>query len=151
MEVDGVVEVVSEDGKELAAAGNYILEDGSTIVVGEAGVISDIKPMEEEVAEEEMAEEPLEEAKEVSNEDTTEEEVNPLEARIQALEAKFNEVVIVNDKIKAANVVLAEANEALESKFSAFKGEPAAEEIKISKSDSKTEKFKKLGNIRRNK
>jgi len=152
MEADGVVEIVSEDGKEVAPAGEYILEDGSTIVVGEEGIISEVKPAEvEEEVEEEMSEEVVEDSKEVSDADVSEEEVNPLEARIEALEAKFEAVIIENSKIKESNVLLAEQNVALESKFSAFKGEPAAEEIKISKSDAKTDKFKALGNIRRNK
>ena len=151
MEVGATIEVVSEDGKNPAPAGEYILEDGSTIVVGEEGVISEVKVAEEEVAEEEMSEETVDESKDSIDADVSEEEVNPLEARIEALEAKFSALSDVNILLAEKNVELEGKNDVLESKFSAFKGEPAAKEIKITKKDAKYDKFAALGSVRRNK
>ena len=143
MDKDGIVEIVSEDGKSLAPAGEYVLEDGATIVVGEEGIISEVKAIEEEVAEEEMAEEVVVESNEVVDADVSEVKENPLEARIQALEAKFAEVRIRNEELSKANILLA-------SNFSAFKSEPMEEEIKISKSEKfRTAKASKFDRLRK--
>jgi (2Fe-2S) ferredoxin len=146
IEKDGIVEIVSEDGKELASAGEYVMEDGSTIVVSEEGVIMEVKPADKEEIVEEMSEEVVEE------EVVVEEEANPLEARLEALESlvesKFSDlgenfakiIVEKNEEIKS-----------LEEKFEAFAKAPAKEEIKVSKKDVKNSRALALGNIRRKK
>lgn len=157
MESGATIEVVSEDGKNPAPAGEYVLEDGSTIVVGEVGVVSEVKEA-EEVVEEEMSEEAVEDVEEVSEEEVSEDKESSLEARLDALEetlnAKFESVIAdlkeANEKFQAVNELQAKELDDLNGKFSAFKGEPAAEEIKISKKDAKTEKFKALAKVRRN-
>ena len=157
MEAGATIEVVSEDGKELAPAGEYILEDGSTIVVGEAGIVSEVKEAEENV-EEDVAED-MEAVEEVVEVEVSEDVESSLEARLDALEetlnAKFESVIAelkeANEKFASVNELQANELDELKGKFSAFKGEPAAEEIKISKKDAKVSKFQALGNIRRNK
>ena len=144
VEKDGVVEIVSEDGKEIAPAGEYVMEDGSTIVVGEDGVILEVKVAdEEEVVEEEMSEE------EVVVEEVVE-DVNPLEARLDALES------LIESKFKALgenfSKIIADKDEELknlESKFEAFAKAPAKKEVKLTKSDARNNKALALGNLRR--
>ena len=142
LDVDGIVEIVSEDGKEIAPPAEYILDDGSILVVGEDGIISEVKEAttEEEVVEEAMDEEEVvvEEVVDVVAED------NLLEARIEALEAKFSALV-------DANVVLAEANVVLEENFSKIANEPIEEEIKISRGQKfRTVKADRLDKLRKN-
>ena len=162
LDVDGVVEIVSEDGKETAPAAEYILEDGSILVVGEEGKISEVKEAttEEEVVEEAMEEEgevAVEEEIEDVVEEVIEEEVieeviegndSDLIARIEAIEAKFEA------KFKAledANIILAEANVVLEENFSKIADEPIEKEIKISRSQAfRTAKAAKLDKLRKN-
>jgi hypothetical protein len=146
VEKDGVVEIVSEDGKEIAAAGEYVMEDGSTIVVGEEGIIMEVKVADEEVeeVEEEMNEEVVEE------EVVVEDEANPLEARLEALET------LIESKFKSLGEnfakIIADKDEevkALEEKFEAFAKAPAKKEVKVSKSDARNNKALALGNLRR--
>lgn len=146
MEAGASVSIISEDGENPAPVGEYILEDGSVVVVGEEGVVSEVKAAEEDV-EEEMSEEVVEEVVE---------EVNPLEARLDALEEAVNQKFesIVNDiseKFKSVIDLQAKELDELNAKFSAFKSEPAKEEIKLSKAEIKANKFKTIGEFRRKK
>ena len=151
MEAEGTIEVVSEDGLSLAPIGEYVIEDGSIIVVGVEGVISEIKEATEEevVEEEEMAVEVVED---VIDTDTPKEEESSLEARLDALEETINsKFESIFDKFAKVNEAQALELDELKANFSAFKSEPIEDEIKISKSDVKSNKFATLGNIRRNK
>ena len=147
VEKDGVVEIVSEDGKEIAAAGEYVMEDGSTIVVGEDGIIMEVKVADEK--EEEVVEEEMEEVV-VEEEVAVEEEANPLEARLDALES------LIESKFSAlgenfATIIASKEDEikSLEEKFEAFAKAPAKKEVKVSKSDARNNKALALGNLRR--
>ncbi len=103
LEKDGIVKIVSEDGKELAPEGDYILEDGSTIVVGAEGVIVEIKPAEE--VKEEMSENGLE---------AFEERIASIES---LLESKFNEAVTsISSIIEEKDLEIKD----LKEKFEAF-------------------------------
>ena len=63
--------IVNEDERIALPVGEYLLEDGKTLVVAEEGVISEIKEMEEEAVEEEAPAEPVEEEVEASTETAT--------------------------------------------------------------------------------
>lgn len=68
-EADAEVFIVNEDERIALPIGEYLLEDGKTLVVAEEGVISEIKEMEEEApAEEEV---PVEEEVGASKETAT--------------------------------------------------------------------------------
>lgn len=140
VEKDGIVEVVSEDGKELAAEGEYLMEDGVTIVVGAEGMILEVKPVEEE---EEKEDEKEEVAMEESGLDAFEERIASIES---LLESKFKSVV------EAFTAVLEEKElevKELNEKFEAFAKAPAEKEVEVKKLSSKAQAFLDLGQIRR--
>lgn len=87
LEVGKAVFVETEDGPVEAADGEYTAEDGTVIVV-EAGVITEIKPV--EVAPEENTEE-LEEEETPAEEETPNAEVEELKKKIEELEAVIAE------------------------------------------------------------
>ncbi len=67
----------------LASAGEYTLESGEVLVVGDGGVVEELRPVAEESAEEELAtEESQNYATEIAN----------LTSRVEELEAKLNDV-----------------------------------------------------------
>ena len=91
--VDGEIEVgkpvfvETEEGPIEAADGEYVAEDGTVIIV-EAGVIAEIKPVEEEAPIEET---PIETEDETPVEETPNAEVEELKAKIAELEATIAE------------------------------------------------------------
>lgn len=92
------VAVEGEDEPKPAESGEYVTEDGKTIVVVD-GVVSEIRDDKAEVADEpaepavEMAEEdPAEPAAEPVDEPETEDEPQTEEDRIAALEARLDEI-----------------------------------------------------------
>lgn len=87
LEVGKAVFVETEDGPVEAADGEYTAEDGTVIVV-EAGVITEIKPV--EVAPEENTEE-LEEEETPAEEESPNAEVEELKKKIEELEAVIAE------------------------------------------------------------
>ena len=87
LEAGKAVFVETEEGPVEAADGEYIAEDGTVIIV-EAGVITEIKPV--EVAPEENPEELEEE--EAPAEETPNAEVEELKKKIEELEAKVVEL-----------------------------------------------------------
>jgi|LauGreDrversion4_2_1035121.scaffolds.fasta_scaffold110886_4 nucleoside-triphosphatase THEP1 len=123
--VGATVMVVLEDGAEVpAAAGEHVLEDGTIIVVDEAGVIMEVKPKAEEPAEEEE----LSDDKEEENDEPvafalSEEDYNALVERI----AKLEEVLL------GAVEALSNTNKELNEKVEALSAQPAAQPIKTRK------------------
>lgn len=87
LEVGKAVFVETEEGPVEAADGEYTAEDGTVIIV-EAGVITEIKPV--EVAPEENTEE-LEEEETPAEEETPNAEVEELKKKIEELEAVIAE------------------------------------------------------------
>ena len=67
----------------LASAGEYTLESGEVLVVGEGGVVVELRPVQEEQQEEELAQEEGQ---------TFATEIANLSARVDELEAKLNDV-----------------------------------------------------------
>ena len=94
----------------------------------------------------------VEVVEDVIDTDTPKEEESSLEARLDALEETINsKFESIFDKFAKVNEAQALELDELKANFSAFKSEPIEDEIKISKSDVKSNKFATLGNIRRNK
>lgn len=84
LEVGKTVAVETEEGPIEAADGEYTAEDG-TIIIVEAGVIVEIKPVDETPAEEPKKEEEMED--ETPAEETPNAEVEELKAKVAELEA----------------------------------------------------------------
>jgi len=112
--------LITEAGEELTGAGEYLLEDGRTIVVDEASLITEV--VEAEAAPEEEAVVVEEEMNdEVSIDSPTMED---------KMDAKIKEKMVeLDDKL---NDVLSKFS-AINEKLIAISGEPAEEEIKIEK------------------
>ena len=90
LEAGGIISVVTAEGEIPAPIGEHELEDGTIIVVSEAGVIAEIKPVEMEdevIVEEEMAVVPV-------NYDSKFEEIN------ESFNSKISEV---NKKVEFLN------------------------------------------------
>ena len=110
--VDGEIEVgkpvfvETEEGPIEAADGEYVAEDGTVIIV-EAGVIAEIKPVEEETPIEET---PIETEDETPIEETPNAEVEELKAKIAELEATIAEK---DNKIAELEATIAEQEEKL--------------------------------------
>ena len=110
--VDGEIEVgkpvfvETEEGPIEAADGEYVAEDGTVIIV-EAGVIVEIKPVEEETPVEET---PIETEEEDPIEETPNAEVEELKAKIAELEATIAEK---DNKIAELEATIAEQEEKL--------------------------------------
>ena len=154
LEVGNQLEIVSEAGTEPASEGEYILEDGTKIMVDADGIITEVAEPQAEVAEgEQMSEVKTEETK---TDETTETEVEDnveVEAEAEAetktefdsesFVNKVNEledtVVMIMDKLKDLEN-LKEEKEALVTEMSKLKEEnealkavPATETVKCIK------------------
>jgi len=124
------VYTVDADGNEVPApAGEYAMEDGSILVVGEGGICSEIKPMEEEV---EMSE------------DVTK-VIEQLAERVAKLEgekaASDEALAAANAKASTAETRVTE----LSKQLADLKGKPAVpsakdKEVQLSKEGAKAEK-----------
>tara|TARA_R110000765_G_scaffold90487_2_gene172219 strand:+ start:342 stop:884 length:543 start_codon:yes stop_codon:yes gene_type:complete len=119
------VMIISEDGEAQSGAAEYILEDGQTVSVDEAGLIVSIaEPAEEEEeVEEEMSEEP-----------------NPLDDRVTNLEQGIEKILsmfsVQIEDSEAKDKTISELSEKLE----AFSKAPAEEEIVVKKKTPLEEK-----------
>ena len=133
--------IVTEDEKVALPVGDYILEDGTALVIEEEGVIKEVKSeneVEEEVAEEEV--EAKEEEKEEMGYATKEElaEVKSMIEEIKAmLEPKEEPKEELSEEVKEelSSDVVNEIPEEVKQELS----EPAAEPINTNAEVSKTE------------
>ena len=91
--------ILTEDEKVAVPQGEYLMEDGRTLVVKEEGVIEEIKAQEEEVEEEAPAEEEEVEAKYVSKEEF-ESAVEEIKGMINELKEKKEEMAEVEEQVK---------------------------------------------------
>ena len=134
-EAGGEISVIDEDGSNPAPVGEYVLEDGSSIVVSEEGVIAEIKEADAEIEKEE--EEDMEAEKEEKPVDAPKEEVNPLDGRVDALESKLDSILSKfseqKEMFSKPAIVLAEELDNLKKDFEAFKALPSEAPIKIEK------------------
>jgi hypothetical protein len=137
LEVGGMVSVVTSEGEIPAPVGEHELEDGTVIVITEAGVISEVKlvEMEEEVVvEEEMAIEPV-------NYDSKFEEISQLyNSKFSEVEAKIEFLNDITKKIVEFMDAFAKVESAVETQTP--KNTFLAHN-KVSKADA----FKNLQNI----
>tara|TARA_R110000796_G_scaffold170498_1_gene287388 strand:+ start:345 stop:938 length:594 start_codon:yes stop_codon:yes gene_type:complete len=83
--------IVTEDERVALPVGEYVLEDGQTLVVEEEGIIKEMKPMGEDVPEEE----------EVVEAEEVEEEVKEDVEMSYATKEELAEVISMIDEIKA--------------------------------------------------
>ena len=100
------------------ADGEYLMPDGSTIIA-KGGVITDIKPKEEEGEEPEAAEESETDEAQTDDKDAL---IAELEAKINELEAKLEELLSAEESAKLIEALNAsiEKQDALEIKFQAL-------------------------------
>ena len=92
--------ILTEDEKVAVPQGEYLMEDGRTLVVQEEGVIEEIKAQEEEVEEEAPVEEEEEvEAQYVSKEEF-ESAVEEIKGMINELKEKKEEMAEVEEQVK---------------------------------------------------
>jgi hypothetical protein len=119
--VGAEVYVVGENGETLAPAGEHTLEDGTVIVVGDDGMIAEIKEVEVEMEEELSQEDALEIIKSLND------RVTELETKLSAVEVDRNEEV--------------QAHAATKEELSAKSKELAALKKKASADSVKDEKF----------
>lgn len=147
LKVETEVFIVDENGERKPAEdGNYVTEDGKTIVVAD-GKVTEILEKEEEV---EPTEEPAEEVEaeeevteetpaEEPTEEVVEEPKDELNERLTALETKVEELIAIVEKLveksEADNVAVEERLSKIE-KMSAAK--PVETEIELSKKAKKT-------------
>ena len=125
-EVGAEVYVVGENGETLAPAGEHTLEDGTVIVVGDDGMIAEIKEVEMKKEEELSQEDALEIIKSLND------RVTELETKLSAIEVDRNEEV--------------QAHSATKEELSAKSKELAALKKKASADSVKDEKFSKKKN-----
>lgn len=147
LKVETEVFIVDENGERKPAEdGNYVTEEGKTIVVAD-GKVTEILEKEEEV---EPTEEPAEEVEaeeevteetpaEEPTEEVVEEPKDELNERLTALETKVEELIAIVEKLveksEADNVAVDERLSKIE-KMSAAK--PVETEIELSKKAKKT-------------
>lgn len=112
LEAGGMISVVTEDGEVPAPVGEHELEDGTIIVVAEAGMISEVKLIEmseEVVVEEEMAVEPV-------NYDSKFEEINnSFNSKISEVETKLEFLNEITKKIVEFMDAFAKVESAVET------------------------------------
>ena len=84
--------VVNDEGEEIPVpAGEYVLEDGTVIIVEEAGVVAEINAKKEEEEKPEMSEEEVEQSEETAEESYSKEDVlNLIEAAVSKLRTEFS-------------------------------------------------------------
>jgi hypothetical protein len=130
--VGAIVEVVAEDGsKSLAPVGEHILEDGSTVVVDEAGVILEIKPaMEDEASDEAEVIVEEEMSEEVSEEEVIEDEVKEFMVSEEEYSALLDRVAQLEEVLLGAVEALNSSNKTLTETVEKLSAQPAAEPIK---------------------
>tara|TARA_R110000868_G_scaffold136447_1_gene349392 strand:+ start:7126 stop:7689 length:564 start_codon:yes stop_codon:yes gene_type:complete len=112
LEVGGLVSVVTPDGEVPAPVGEHELEDGTVIVIAEAGVISEVRLVEmldEVIVEEEMAIEPV-------NYDSKFEEISQLyNSKFSEVEARINSLNDITKKIVEFMDAFAQVESAVET------------------------------------
>jgi len=139
LEVGGVISVVTEGGEIPAPVGEHELEDGTIIVIVEAGIIAEVKAMEEEeVAEVEVAEE-------------LKSDVVNYDAKFQEISEAFNsKMTEIETKVTSLNEVTKKLIEFMEA-FATIESAPESQAPKntflAQSKNVKADSFKKLQNI----
>lgn len=83
--------VVNDEGEEIPVpAGEYVLEDGTVIIVEEAGVVAEINAKKDEEEKPKMSEEEVEQSEETEQSYTKEDVLNLIEAAVSKLRTEFS-------------------------------------------------------------
>lgn len=134
-EVGAALHVVQEDGSMVPAPeGSHTLEDGKTLVVDAAGIITSIEEaaeeaeteLEEEEVEVEMAEESKEEELEEEEEKLEEEEKEEVLSAEKVVAAVLEALAPVMDEVEAMKAKF----ESLSTEFEAFSEAPAGKPVR---------------------
>ena len=91
--------VVNDEGEEIPVpAGEYVLEDGTVIIVEEAGVVAEINAKKDEEEKPEMSAEEVEQSEETEESYTKEDVLNLIEAAVSKLRTEFSSELEKKDK-----------------------------------------------------
>jgi hypothetical protein len=128
--------IVTEDEKVALPVGEYVLEDGQTLVIEEEGIIKEMKSENEEAEEVEVEVEAKEEEKEEMGY-ATKEELAEVKSMIEEIKAMLEpkEEVKEEEKQELSSDVVNEIPEEVKQELS----EPAAEPINTNAEVSKTQ------------
>ena len=135
--------IVTEDEKVALPVGEYVLEDGQTLVIEEEGIIKEMKSENEEAEEVEVEVEAKEEEKEEMGY-ATKEELAEVKSMIEEIKAMLEPKEEMSEEVKeekqelssdVVNEVVNEIPEEVKQELS----EPAAEPINTNAEVSKTE------------
>jgi hypothetical protein len=128
--------IVTEDEKVALPVGEYVLEDGQTLVIEEEGIIKEMKSENEEAEEVEVEVEAKEEEKEEMGY-ATKEELAEVKSMIEEIKAMLEPKEEMSEEVKQelSSDVVNEIPEEVKQELS----EPAAEPINTNAEVSKTE------------
>lgn len=141
LEAGGVISIVTDEGEVPAPVGEHELEDGTMIVIVEAGIIAEVKAMEEE----EVAEVEVEVVEEMSA------DVVNYDAKFQEISEAFNSKMSeIETKVTSLNEVTKKLIEFMEA-FATIESAPESQAPKntflAQSKNVKADSFKKLQNI----
>ena len=141
LEVGGVISIVTDEGEVPAPVGEHELEDGTIIVIVEAGIIAEVKAMKEE----EVAEVEVEVVEEMSA------DVVNYDAKFQEISEAFNSKMSeIETKVTSLNEVTKKLIEFMEA-FATIESAPESQAPKntflAQSKNVKVDSFKKLQNI----
>ena len=131
--------IVTEDERVALPVGEYVLEDGQTLVIEEEGIIKEMKSENEEAEEVEVEVEAEEEKEEMSY--ATKEELAEVKSMIEEIKAMLEPKEEMSEEVKeekqelSSQEVVNEIPEEVKQELS----EPAAEPINTNAEISKTE------------
>lgn len=140
LEAGGVLSVVTAEGEIPAPVGEHELEDGTIIIVSEAGIIAEVKMPEEEEEEEELVVEEEMKADVVNHDARFEEISNSFNSKIAEVETKLQ---FLNDITKK----LVEFMDAFAQVESATETQAPKNTFLHQSKNAKADSFKKLQNI----
>lgn len=151
LEVGTAVFIVSEEGEQVPmTAGTYELGgemEGTTIIVDEAGVITEVvEAGTEEPAAEEMSSEKVEQI--------VEEKMSAFASSLETIAKGLSAYKAENKAVKQENEKLSKELESLKTEFAKFKDTPSTKEevkVKFNREDNLTSYQRQLLNKRKNK
>ena len=138
--------IVTEDERVALPIGEYVLEDGQTLVIEEEGIIKEIKSEGEEVKEEEVEEEVVVEAEEEEEKEemsyATKEELAEVKSMIEEIKAMLEPKEEMSEEpkeeVELSEVAQDVVNE-IPTEVAQELSEPAAEPINTNAEVSKTQ------------
>ena len=113
-EKDNEIFIVTDDEKVAMPVGEYILEDGTLLVVEAEGVIADVREVSDEVPEKEEATEEVEETEDLEEEEEKKEE--PVVADLEKIEQRIQNLEDAIASLKKEDVEMGVENGGLKSR-----------------------------------